>query len=111
MTSARAPQSWQSVPGLQSLNSAPGPPSSHAPSPAKLQVFVQRMPGENGGIDGCGGCGGASGVDGSGVADGGKGGGIAGGASALTPTAASKAKVSRRFAITIKRTKRRVHCE
>ena len=83
MMSAIGPQSWQSMPGLQSLNSAPGPPSSQAPSPAKRQLFVQITPGENGGIGGSGGRGGAGGVDGSGVADGavGDGGGISGGGS------------------------------
>jgi hypothetical protein len=37
----RCPQSLQSVPKLQGVNAEPGPPSSHAPSLAKLHVFEQ----------------------------------------------------------------------
>ncbi len=40
--SGRGPQSAQSVPMSQKLNSAPGPPSSHSPSDRELvHVFVQ----------------------------------------------------------------------
>ncbi len=35
------PQSEQSVPSTHTLNSAPGPPSSHSPSPAKMHVSEQ----------------------------------------------------------------------
>ena len=37
----RCPQSLQSVPKLQKVNSAPGPPSSQSPSVASLHVFEQ----------------------------------------------------------------------
>ena len=37
----RCPQSLQSVPKLQAVNSAPGPPSSHSPSAASVHVFEQ----------------------------------------------------------------------
>ena len=40
----RTPQSVQSVPRVQSVYSAPGPPSSHAPSPGQAQVLVHRSP-------------------------------------------------------------------
>jgi len=39
--STRKPQSVQSLPRLQNKYSAPGPPSSHRPSEAKLHVSVQ----------------------------------------------------------------------
>ena len=38
----REPQSAQSVPRAQFVNSAPGPPSSQLPSDAELQVLTQR---------------------------------------------------------------------
>ena len=41
LTTAADPQSVQSVPRLQTEFSAPGPPSSHQPSEAKLHVSVQ----------------------------------------------------------------------
>ena len=40
----RKPQSTQSVPSTQSLNSAPEPPSSQFPSEAKLQMSVHPCP-------------------------------------------------------------------
>ena len=39
---SRWPQSWQSAPIAQLPYSAPGPPSSHAPSDEKLQSSRQR---------------------------------------------------------------------
>ena len=40
----REPQSTQSVPRLQEVHWAPGPPSSHSPSEAQLHVFEQICP-------------------------------------------------------------------
>ena len=40
----REPQSTQSVPRLQEIHWAPGPPSSHSPSEAQLHVFEQICP-------------------------------------------------------------------
>ena len=64
-TVRRQPQSSQSEPtGVQSENSAPGPPSSQAPSTAKKQALLQTMPGgkgEGGGGEGSGGEGGGGG--------------------------------------------------
>ena len=40
----RSPQSWQSVPTVQMLNSAPGPLSSQSPSDAYVHVSEQPPP-------------------------------------------------------------------
>ena len=75
--SGRGPQSAQSVPMSQKLNSAPGPPSSHSPSEAydgfPMHVLVQiRFEGGGGEGEGGGGEGEGGGGDGG---DGGGGGG------------------------------------
>ena len=59
----RGPQSMQSVPMLQMLNSDPVPPSSQSPSEAWVQLLVHTAPGANGGERGLGG-----GSEGGGVA-------------------------------------------
>ena len=54
---SREPQSWQSVPALHMPYSAPGPPSSQAPSLGQLQASMHWCPvSPGGGAGGKGGC-------------------------------------------------------